>query len=105
MFQALHGADEHGNARAVDVRDTGKIDDKSFRLLIDDLAQRSTQLRGNVEIDGALGGEHVWRFGFGHLGDEHATRFVTVSRHRGTSRNEDKENANREHRLASSLEI
>jgi hypothetical protein len=86
MFQALHGADEHGNPGAVDVRDVGKIYDEALGLLIDDRAERSAQFGGNVEIDRALGSENILGFRFGHLGGEHAIAIIAVSRHLGSGR-------------------
>lgn len=38
-FEALHGADQNRQARAVDIRNARKIDDQSLRFPIDDLAK------------------------------------------------------------------
>jgi len=38
-FEALHGADQNSEARAVDIRNAGKIDYQSLRFRIDDLSK------------------------------------------------------------------
>jgi hypothetical protein len=59
-FQALHGADQDGNARAVDVRDLREIDNEAFRFLaVDDRTKRGAKFRRNMQIDGPTGSEQA----------------------------------------------
>lgn len=59
VLQALHRADQNREPGAVDIGNLREIDDETLGLFVNQPAERSAGVGGDVKIDGSFGSEDI----------------------------------------------